>query len=393
MIMTLDRSWWFAAKNVFRIAIALCTLRVAVKIGVGLLIASPLLVGDGVHNIGDTGVLVAAYWVDWFIRNRGENMYGKDNLPAVFQLVIAGLMGFLACLIARSSFLGLLSGETPRTLDASSLLIVGTAIAVSVLISITASAYQIRSRVPTLVAAGTEMRGDALIECSILLGFVGEYFWNAPRVEYFAGLCVVLLIGKTAWKMGIEAWNCLFQVSISEAFEEGVRSLVLSTYGVDEIEKLETYPSLLKGVRIKVWVCTRGGSGTNEDLKFALKKRLCDYALRNGYPNCDPDVFFARSNSRWHRVAYAVVENDGCVIVASDFNRATQLRVCDVEYGEVAMAWDVEMPESIESLVALLIEKHVSIYRSWDEEEGVVKALKSAGINYLSAPTLTPPHE
>lgn len=387
--MTLSHSWWFAPKNIFRISIALCILRVAIKIGVGLLIASPLLIGDGVHNIGDAGVLIAAYWVIWFMENTKGGVYGADNLPAIFQLGVATSMGVLAVWIAKESIVGLF-GQAARSIDASSLLVIILAIATSVLISLSASSYQRHSGEPTLVTAGEEMRGDALIECSILAGFVGEYFFSAPWIEYIFGLVVVVLIGKTAWEMAVEAKNTLLQVSLGNTFEDGIRSLVSSTCGVGEIVKLETYP-VLRAARIKVWVLTQGGAEANEDIKGALKDRIREYAAKQGYTKCRPDVFFDLPDKDWHRVAYALTDDGEHCFVADRLEEADLLRICAVEYGEVVSAEDVPAPKTTDELIVLMRTKHVHTYRAWEEDVETVEKLRAAGVTYIETPTIVPP--
>lgn len=385
----MNTTWWFEPKIVFRLSIALYLLRVAIKIGVGLLIASPLLVGDGVHNMGDVGVLLAAYWVIWFIANKSRGIYGPDNLPALFQLSIALFMGALALWVGKESIEGLL-GSDARQLDLSSLGVVALTMTASIAISLLTGAYQVRSGEATLVAAGEEMKGDAWIECSILAGFIGEYLFASSAIEYAFGLVVVFLIGKTAWAMGVEAKNTLLQVSLGEEFEKGIRDLVSSTYGVGEIVKLETYP-VLQAARIKVWVLTQGGAEANEDIREALRERIRDYALLYGHAECRPDVYFALPDPDWHRVIYALVESGGVAFVAPRLRDATTLRICAIENGEMVSGEDVPAPKGTDELLALIRSKRIRSYRAWNEENAVIGALRVSGVIYKKTPTILPP--
>lgn len=396
--MTFDRAWWFLPKVAFTVSIILCALRVAIKLFVGKAIASPLLFADGVHNIGDTGIVVAAGLVSlflWFVAYKKKGVYGADNLPAIFQLAIVVLMGWLAFSIGQDITRGL-SGSTPRLMDFSSLGIAALALGASVVISLSVSSYQVRSKIPSLVAAGNEMRGDALIECSILAGFVAEYLlpasW-AAWIEYLFGLVVIYWIVKTAWKMFIKAWDTLLQVSIGKEFEAGIRSLVLSTYGVGDIVKLETYPLLETSVRVKVRVFTQGGAEANEDIKGALEGRIREYTLAQGHPGCNPDLFFAIPDSDWHRVAYALVEDSEHSFVAPGRSHANTLRVCAVEHGEIISGEDFPMPQTLDEFLAFMRSKHIRIYRAWDEEEVVVSALNEQGVRYKKTPTILPPQQ
>ncbi|OGZ07415.1 MAG: hypothetical protein A3C93_03735 [Candidatus Lloydbacteria bacterium RIFCSPHIGHO2_02_FULL_54_17] len=387
--MSFEQSWWFRPRVVFHVSIFLYILRVVIKIGVGLAFASPLLVGDGVHNIGDAGVLLAAYWVIWFIANKSRGIYGPDNLPALFQLSIAVLMGVLAFWVGTASIEGLMNPGA-RHLDLSSLGVVSLTMVVSVAISLGAGAYQVRSGEPTLVAAGKEMRGDALIECSILAGFLGEYLFSSSSIEYGFGLVVVFLIGKTAWEMGSEAKNTLLQVSLGEAFEEGIRALVSSTYGVGETVKLETYP-VLQAARIKVWVLTQGGAEANEDIREALRERIREYAEGHGHSESRPDVYFALPDPDWHRVLYALVNEGGMCFVAPNIENADMLRVCAIENGEIVSGEDIPAPKTLDEFLALVRSKHIRVYRAWNEKETVVSALHKYGVHYKKTPTILPP--
>ncbi|OGZ07176.1 MAG: hypothetical protein A3D65_05225 [Candidatus Lloydbacteria bacterium RIFCSPHIGHO2_02_FULL_50_13] len=388
--MNFSRSWWFEPKVHFWTSIFLYVLRVVVKVGVGLAIAAPVFVADGIHNTGDLGVLLAAYMVIWFVAKKSKGVYGADNLPAIFQGVVAILMGVLALWVAKESIAGLLN-QPERMFDASSLGVITLATLISVVISLGTGAYQIRSGEPTLVAAGQEMKGDALIECSILAGFVGEYLFSMAWIEYVAGLCIVFKIAQISWKMGVETWNTLLQVSIGEKFEEGIRSLVSSTYGIGKITKFETYPLLGVAVRVKVWVLTQGGAEANEDIGEALRERIREYTLKEGHAKCKPDVFFAQPDKDWHRVAYALVDNAGVCFVAPRLKDANVLRVCAVEHGEIVSGEDIPAPRGTDQLLALIRSKRIRIYRAWDEENAVVGALRISGVTYKRTPTILPP--
>lgn len=375
--------------NVGRNAVFLCALRVLIKVVVGISIASPILIGDGVHNVSDAGIVGAAWLVLWYLKNKPDGMYAAENLIVLVQGAIAVIMVAAAVWVGIESTLGLFAPKV-REYEVSSLGIIVLVIAISVSLSLFTGEYLIRSGRDAFVSAGKEIRGDAWIECSILIGFAGEYFWAAPRIQYVAGIAVAILVLVSAREMLTEAKNIILQIRISKDFEEGILALVLSTYGTGSISKLETY-HVPDGIRVKLFLLTQGGAEANEDIRHAVKERIRLYAHSRGHDHCRCDVEFALPKEDWHRNVCAIMKGDPAATIAPSIARANALRICDVEYGEVVSVEDVLLPQSTTSLIALLKDKHVRTYRAWNESPEFIEALTRANILYEPATTIVPP--
>lgn len=408
--MNHKRFAWFDPSLVLGIGILACLVRVGLKLGVGFSANSTLLTGDGFHNIGDVGYELAALFIMWIVHWKRHVMHAGENMGVMFQFGVAWLLAFLAIYIGYQSVLGLYPCASceasvrsvfpfiplfvPHKEDSGTYGVIMLALAISIAISWYSSAYHIKagsvSGYATLVTIGKETRSDMLIECSILAGFVGQYLFDAPWIEYVFGIAVMFLILRTAWELFSEANNTFLQVSIGGAFVDGVTALVMSTYGIGRIVKLETYP-VLQAARVKVWVETRGGAEANEDIRSALESRIRAFAREKGFPECRPDIFFTMPHNDWHRVVYALWKDGDTCIVAPNIASATHVRVCDVEHGEVVSAEDIVAPKDADTLATLLTRKHVRCYRAFKEDSAVLGVLEPTGVTYKSTPTITPP--
>lgn len=408
--MNKNISRWCDPSLALFIGLLACLIRVAIKLGVGFGTHSPLLSGDGFHNIGDAGYLLAAFLIMWIVKWKRDVMHAGENMGVMFQFAVAWILAVFALFIGYQSLLGLFPCETcesavrsvfpfipkftARKLETDALYAIVIALGASVAISYGAAKYHIHagkvSGYGTLVTIGKETQSDMLVECLILGGIIGEYFFGQPRIEYFGGIIVAGLIFRTAWELFIEANDSFLQVSIGGKFVEDITALVGGTRGIERIVKLEVY-RILQAVRVKVWVETGGGAEANEDIQDALMARIRAYANEHGFSECRPDVFFSIPDDHWHREVYAIVKDHPLCFVAPTLLRATHLRICDVEHGEVVSGEDIPAPKNEEVLIALLKQKHVRTYRSWCEGAEIRAKLSHAEIVYSPTPTLNPP--
>lgn len=401
---------WYNPSLVLFVGIISCAVRVLLKLGVGFEVQSPLLTGDGFHNIGDAGYAIAALFIMWIVRWKRGVLHAGENMGVMFQFFVAAILALLALYIAEQSALGLIACpsceravqsvfpfvptfETHKE-DPGSYLLIMAAILVSITISWFASEYHIRagiiSEYPTLITIGKETRSDMQIECSIFAGFLGEYLFGLSWIQYVFGLIVAVLILRTAWELFLEANNTFLQASIGKEFVAGITTLVESTYGIERIVKLETYP-VLQAARVKVWVETRCGAESNEDIKNALRARIREFTIANGFSECRADMFFQLPDNDWHREVFAIIKSEDDCQIAPGFAHATHLRVCDVEYGKFVSGEDIATPYSITQLGLTLTEKHVRTYHAFAEVEEVRFELGLVQVKVVSPASLIPP--
>ena len=408
--MNTKSSLWLLPSVVLSIGLIAILLRVGIKLGVGIPLNSPLLTGDGFHNIGDAGYVLGALLIMWIMKWKRDVMHAGENMGVMFQFAVAWVLLGLAGFIAYYSLLGLLPCPaceetvrgiipfipefTPRSPENSSLGLIVIALVASIALSLSASSYHIhagkKANYATLVTVGKETRSDALIECSILAGFAGEYFFAMPAIEYLFGVIVAGLITHTAWELWKEANDTFLQISLGKEFVSGIEELARSTCGVRKIVKLETYP-VLRAARIKIWLETEGGAEANEDIQYALEERIRVFAKEKDFSECRPDVYFQLPEDRWHRVAYTLTRRDGEEIVAQGLSDATVICVCDVPHDEEIRGTDDPAPKDTALLLEFCARKEVSMYRSFQENAEIVEALQKAGIRYRQTPTLLPP--
>jgi cation diffusion facilitator family transporter len=377
------------------------------KITVGMMVASPMLIGDGWHNVGDVLNEFAIMGVQWLSKRprTKDYPYGRQNIEFFASLVIGGGLFYTALTFALTSVAGLLSyapaaDQAVRwfvsaisfgmlSLPVHVPLIMNVAVLPYVLLATGGcllpisclSAYQAhigaREHDAALVADSKETASDARISLVALVGVIGEYAFQLPIIEYVLGLGVAYLISCTGRELFSEAWGILLQRSIGDEHEEALRKAIERIAGVDSIAELKTFRvghTAIVHVTIVTSVSADAFEGIKETVSHHARKQLgeeyidCDLRIKNQLPERD-----------WHRTAYLVVcRDDKPLVVAGSFEHADHVLVCDMEGGELDK-WTVE-PLVRPDLAELLVCKHVRTLYQFLPDESLSAELAKHGI-------------
>lgn len=357
-------------RNPFFVMVAVLLMYVVkaiVKIHVGTSINSPMIAGDGFHNVADILEALAVIAVIFVSRlpSSGEYPFGRKNIEFFASLAIGIALLVLSVQFAAQSVAGIFSyfpeadsmvrSFVPLPKHEALIMAPGTFGIVlsvtlgSVILSILVSRYQIAigksSGHASLVADGEETASDSRIEFVTLGAILAEYAFHAPFVEYPLGLLVAVMIARTGWELFSRAWRVLLQHSLGEVHESEIRKLCMSIPGVVSVTSLKTFQVGQTAV-VMVSIATRRGSGPIGFIKYGLEHAVKSYLLSDEYKECELSVKFQKPVPERYRVAYAVVLSDlasgaRCetnangwhATVAVDLAQATHLIICDVEAG------------------------------------------------------------
>lgn len=386
---------------VMYVAKALC------KITMGNSINSPMVAGDGWHNVADIFEALAVVAVIFVARmpSSKEYPFGRKNIEFFTKLLIGGGLAFMAVRFAVSSVVGLLAmvpsvdqavrAIVPLPVHEPLIMSSGTfpwivgITAGSMLLSLFVSRYQIfvgkQSGHASLVADGEETASDGRIELVVLLGVLAEYLFHAAWIEYPLGLVVAFLIGRTGIELFLDGWRVLLQHSIGGEHEEAIRSLCARTPGVMDISRLKTFRVGPTAVCM-LTVVTRHNNGACEYIKYGITHAVNEYLLDNDFKGCEIDIEFKQPDAEFHRVAYAIVQDAAGSVIAPTLTSATHLVVCDVEHGKVKRATQEPLPADP---AGMLVEKRV-ITLFVLKKDGDVDALYDHGIDVVAAPSYLP---
>lgn len=361
--------------GVMSLVVLMYLVKAVLKITVGHQINSPMIEGDGYHNLADILEALAVIVVIWVAKRPASSDYpfGKKNVEFFTSLAIGGALLVMAVQFALKSVVGLLAlapsfdqavravlplpVHEPLVMSTSTLPWVLALTIGSVILSLVVSRYQIamgkRGGHASMIADGQETASDGRIEIITLIGVVGEYAFNAPWLEYPLGLVVAFAIAHTGYGLFQDGLRVLLQHSIGQEHEEEITKRCLAVAGVNKVESLKTFQIGSTAVCI-LTVTTEHRTGTISHLKYGIEYHIKQYLLDSGFSDCELNVKFEKPEPARHRIAYAVVEKDGesataalSFVVAPSIAAATHIVVCDLENGMVVRTKQEEKPTDL----------------------------------------------
>lgn len=361
--------------GVMSLVVLMYLVKAVLKITVGHQINSPMIEGDGYHNLADILEALAVIVVIWVAKRPASSDYpfGKKNVEFFTSLAIGGALLVMAVQFALKSAVGLLAlapsfdqavravlplpVHEPLVMSTSTLPWVLALTIGSVILSLVVSRYQIamgkRGGHASMIADGQETASDGRIEIITLIGVVGEYAFNAPWLEYPLGLVVALAIAHTGYELFQDGLRVLLQHSIGQEHEEEITKRCLAVAGVNKVESLKTFQIGSTAVCI-LTVTTEHRTGTISHLKYGIEYHIKQYLLDSGFSDCELNVKFEKPEPARHRIAYAVVEKESesataalSFVVAPSIAAATHIVVCDLENGMVVRTKQEEKPTDL----------------------------------------------
>lgn len=361
--------------GVMSLVVLMYLVKAVLKITVGHQINSPMIEGDGYHNLADILEALAVIVVIWVAKRPASSDYpfGKKNVEFFTSLAIGGALLVMAVQFALKSAVGLLAlapsfdqavravlplpVHEPLVMSTSTLPWVLALTIGSVMLSLVVSRYQIamgkRGGHASMIADGQETASDGRIEIITLIGVVGEYAFNAPWLEYPLGLVVAFAIAHTGYELFQDGLRVLLQHSIGQEHEEEITKRCLAVAGVNKVESLKTFQIGSTAVCI-LTVTTEHRTGTISHLKYGIEYHIKQYLLDSGFNDCELNVKFEKPEPARHRIAYAVVEKESesanaalSFVVAPSIAAATHIVVCDLENGMVVRTKQEEKPTDL----------------------------------------------
>ncbi|MBE1555382.1 cation diffusion facilitator family transporter [Sporosarcina limicola] len=219
-------------------------LLTVLKITVGALFNSPVLLADGFHNAGDV-VASGAALTSMRISQRpadDDHPYGHGKAEIISSAIVAIILGLAALYIAYEA----ISAFFENPVKGSFLALI-TAV-ISLVWKQALYMYTIRIGKLTnskgLIATALDHLADVYASLAAVLGIglsiVGDAF-QIPWMAYgdpFAGIIVSALVLRLAYGMGKEAMDVLMETNVSTTRLDEFSSLILSIPKVKRIDRL-----------------------------------------------------------------------------------------------------------------------------------------------------------
>jgi cation diffusion facilitator family transporter len=352
------------------------------KIGVGSWINSPMISGDGFHNIADV-LEVIAIGVVLFIAARQASdryPYGRKNMEWFTQLgigiglflaagnfIVACCVGLLSYVpVADHAVRGLipwLPAHEGVALNGHTFPWVLGVTAISFCVSLVLSRYQImvgkRTGHASLIANGEEAASDGWIEAVTVFGVIAEYVTGWGFLEYILGLVVAVMVLRTGKELFLVGWRVLLQHSIGADHEDAIRAACGAVRGICGVKELKTFQVGHTAV-VMVTCETLAGSHGTTYIKKGVESAIRSYVLADDsdFKGADIHVKMQRPDPRRHRIGYGVFFNpQGVAVLAPAVGRITHVAVCDVEHDDIVRS--KLLPLSGIGLAELTAEKRI----------------------------------
>lgn len=390
------------------IVAAMYVVKSIVKVTLGTAINSPMLTGDGLHNIADIFEALAVILViKVSMRPPSERYaYGRKNIEFVSAGAIGlGLIG-MAGLFSVKSVTGILAGfpdiDTavrafiplpafePLIMSSSHFPWVVAVTAGSVALSWFVSRYQItvgkKTGHDSLIADGEETASDGRIELVALIGVLAEYIFHAPWIEYPLGIVIAYLIFRTGNELLQKAWHVLLQHSIGIEHDQEIRRILSTSPGVKSVQSVKTFQVGRIAV-CHLTVTTQCTTQKVNHIKYAIECAVERYVLAQDFHKVETHINFQPPVPDRHREAIAIVRNDNNIAVAPTVEEATSLLILDFEFGRITRATE-ETAQG--NPLAMLAVKRVSRVRQFSNGTKLDAQLKGLGIEIVPTSSYLP---
>lgn len=337
------------------IVILMYMVKVSAKTWVGEAIGSPMIAGDGFHNISDLfeAVMVIAVMA---IASRPVSErfpFGLKMLESVGELLIGLTMFWMAIEVGRSAVSMAIAGETSLKIGREWFPLAAGVTGGSAILSWLVGKYEISVGKATghvsMVADGEETKSDGRIELATFVGVLAEYGVGpsfAPYLESVFSAVVAVMIARTGFGIFRRGVNSVMKKSIGADEERSVRDSALTVRGIIAIAQLKTFRAGGDAVCI-MKVLTRAPISAHLDLKLAMVGKMLPKLREAGFHQGHFFIRFDTPPKDRYRVAFAAWISEGSLVVAPSADEATRFIVCDIEDGEVVRRKDWPRPPDI----------------------------------------------
>lgn len=214
----------------------------AIKIIVGLLFNSQVLIADGIHNAGDVIATATAYSSMRVSAKPAdvEHPYGHGKAEVLGAFIVAIILGGAAIYMGYHSIHALFESAGEAHIIAFCAAVISLVWKQILYVYTMRIGKQLNSK--GLIATAYDHLADvyASIAASVGIGLalIGDYY-NISYLAYgdpVAGIIVSFLVLKLAYEMGSESFDILMERSVSPTYIEQYASLIR---GVPEVKRID----------------------------------------------------------------------------------------------------------------------------------------------------------
>ncbi|GAB6988800.1 cation diffusion facilitator family transporter [Paenibacillus pini] len=276
-----------ANKSLFAVWISLISnvLLTVLKIGVGIMFSSNVLVADGIHNAGDVVATIAALTSTIVSKKPADedHPYGHGKAEAIASGIVAIILIAAALLMvykAIESFFAPAAEASLIALFAAIISLIWKQVLYIYCIRV-GKAENSRSLIATAYDHIADVYASLAASIGIGITLIGEHF-DIPYTEYgdgVAGIIVSYLVIRLGLKMGRESIDILMDKNITPEQLEQLNSIILSVPNVkrvDTIRARELGNAIIVDVKVSVpnLLTVQQGHDVSREVKSTIKERM-----------------------------------------------------------------------------------------------------------------------
>lgn len=204
----------------------------AFKAAIGLLSNSIAITLDAVNNLSDaasSAITIVGTKLAGKAANR-DHPYGYGRIEYLTAMVVSGIVLWAGLTALVESIKGIVNPQAP-SYDTISLVIIGVAVVVKLVLGRYVSAAGKRLDADALVASGADASFDAIISASTLVAAL-IYMFMGVSLEAWLGAIIAVVIVKSGIEMLQDALGKVLGERIDAELAQGIKETVCSVEGV-----------------------------------------------------------------------------------------------------------------------------------------------------------------
>jgi cation diffusion facilitator family transporter len=230
-----------AAKRTTLVSVVVNILLTAVQVVIGWLAGSQALIADGIHSMSD----LVADFVVLFAGHHSQaepdedHQYGHYRYENAASLVLGALLLLVGVGMLWAAVNKLINPAQIPTVHSIALWVALIALIAKELLFRYMLAVATRIRSSMLVANAWHARSDAASSLVVALG-IGGNLLGFPLLDPIAAFVVGLMVSKMGWSFAWNALNDLMDRAADLEEIEKIRTLLLSSPGIEGVHDLRT---------------------------------------------------------------------------------------------------------------------------------------------------------
>lgn len=255
------------------------------KIVVGLLFKSQVLIADGIHNAGDVVASFAALTSTRISKKPADedHPYGHGKAEVIASAVVAIILALAAMFMVYKSIEALFQPAAEASVIAFAAALISLIWKQWLYVHCMriGRAENSKSLIATAYDHVADVYASVAAAFGIGIALVGDHY-NIPFTQYgdpIAGIIVSYFVGRLAYKMARESVDILMEKNISEAELEQLKEIVGTVPNVKRIDKIrarELGNYIIVDVRVSIpnELTVQQGHDVSKEIKNSIKGQI-----------------------------------------------------------------------------------------------------------------------